>query len=64
MVHHCERIDAIIKMTIIMSMEQYGKYNRLVTDERRFKKYPETIITTITVHYSKPGKVICKNDNK
>lgn len=48
-------------MTIIMSMEQYGKYNRLVTDERRLKKHPETIIITITVHYSKPGKVICKN---
>lgn len=64
MVHHCERTYAIIKMTIIMSMEQYGNTKDWQLMKEDLKKYPETIIITITVHYSKPGKVICKNGIK
>lgn len=53
---------AVIKMVIIMSVERYEKYDRLVNDERRLKKSSETIIVTITVAYNKPGEVICKDE--
>lgn len=51
---------AVIKMVMIMSMEQYVKCDRLETNERKLKKSSETIIVTITMQYTKPGNVICK----